>query len=315
MKTRFIFASLVLAAAAVCSCDEGISTPNTDNKGKEKPTVAVELKDNSDVDFTISLTPSADVQNYAYVIYSADSYEYAAIPSAYDIVTKSVSGTYAAASIIKGDETSKDIELKCILKDYYQICVAAISKDGLLSEVDTMTVHIPGAHPDIEFVSGVYTIDAYTSEDLGDDAFTDGLGGPFDITIYEAAPGVYATNGAWFGVFNLPLVGSYDYSDNTLTFDGKVLGDEASGTRFGSLVGYVDKTVPLAWAIFGGGSSGSDPLVFQCEVADKKATITSVKSGALEIDIYNGSSGSWAWYGIYGYFDNESTVKLKKAAE
>lgn len=313
MKIRNIIASLVLGSLVFASCDEGISTPNTANKGKAKPTLGVELKDNTDVDFNLTFTPSADVANFAYVIYTADSYDYKTIPSAYDIVTKGVTGTFAAASIINDESASKDVNVKCILKDYYQICFAAISKDGLLSEVDTMTVHIPGAHPDITFVSGVYTFTSYTSEELGSMAFMPGLGGPFDLTISESA-GVYSTSGPWFGVFNLPLVGVYDYTDNTLTFDGTVLGDEASGSYFGGLVGYVDKTVPLAWALFGGGSSGSDPLVLQCTVKDKKATITSIKSGAIEIDIFNGSSGSWANSGVFGLLDSDCSVVLKTPA-
>ena len=312
MKTRYILAALTLGSALLAASCEKDQNPNTANRGKEKPTVAVEVTDDSDVEFTLKLTPSSDALSYAYVIYTADSYDYANIPSAYDIVTKSVSGTFQSEAIIKGDESSTDVNVKCVLKEYYQICTAAISKDGLLGEVDTMTVYIPGAHPDISFVNAVYTLEPYTSEDLGEDAFADGLGDPFDIQFIEVEPAVYVATGPWFGAFNIPLVGTYNYSNNTLTFDGTVYGDEASGTYFGGLVGYVDRTVPLAWALFGGGNSGAEPLVFQCSVTDKKATISGVKSGAIEVDIYNGSSGSWSWYGVYGYFDEDCTITFKE---
>lgn len=310
MKVRNIIASLLLGSVVFASCGEKISTPNTANKGKEKPTVGIELKDNSDVDFTLTLTLSDDILSYGYVIYAADTTVYATIPSAFDIVKKSVPGAFASGAAIKGDETTVDLNFKCVLKEYYQICTAAISKDGLLSEVDTLTVYIEGAHPEITFVNAKYKITPYTKEELGDDAHAACPGTPFEVSVLEVAPSVYVTDGAWFGLANIPLVGTYDYSDNTLTFDGTEYGYEADGSIFGGLYSYIDRTVPLALAVFGGGSSGTDPLVFQCTVADKKATITSIKSGALDFSVYNGSSGSWQYAGLFGFFDEDCTIEF-----
>lgn len=310
MKVRNIIASLLLGSVVFASCGEKISTPNTANKGKEKPTVGIELKDNSDVEFTLTLTLSDDILSYGYVIFTADTTEYATIPSAFDIVKKSVSGAYASGAVIKGEETTVDLNFKCVLKEYYQICTAAISKDGLLSEVDTMTVYIPGAHPDITFVNAKYKITPYTAEELGDDAFSACPGTPFEVSIIEVEPSVYVTDGNWYGLKNIHFVGKYDYTQNTLTFDGTEYGSESDGSIFGYLVGYVDTTIPLALAVYGGGSSGTEPLVFQCTVTDKKATVTSIKSGALDFSIYNGSSGSWKYAGLYGYFDEDCTIEF-----
>lgn len=314
MKLKYLITSLVLGSLVFASCEDEISSGSSAsnvNKGKEKPTVAVEVKDHSDVDFTLTITPSEDVQNYAYVIFSADSYEYASVPSAYEIVTKSVSGTYASASIIKADETSQDVNIKCVLKDFYQVCVAAISKDGLLSEVDTMTVHIPGAHPDIAFVNATYTITPLSKAELADDAYDDPLvGTPFDVTIAEVEPAVYVLVAKWFGMFSLNLVGAYDYSDNTLTFDGIVYGKESDGSYFGYLVGLFDSNTKI-WAIYGGGKSGTEPLVLQCTVADKKAKVSSIKSGGIEIDVHQYASG-YPWLGVFGYFDEENTIEYKE---
>ena len=64
MKLRYIIASLVLGSLVFASCDDGISVPNTANKGKEKPTVATELKDSTDVEFTLTFTVSEDVASF-----------------------------------------------------------------------------------------------------------------------------------------------------------------------------------------------------------------------------------------------------------
>jgi len=315
MKFRYILTSLVLGSLVFASCEDEVApggTASSANKGKEKPTVAVEVKDYSDVEFTLTLTPSEDVANYAYAVFVADSYEYAKIPSAYELVTKAVSGTFASASIIKGDETSKDVNLKCILKEYYQVCFAAIGTNGLLSEVDTMTVHIPGAHPDVTFVEGYYTITPATAEDLAEDAYEDaGVGKPFDVAFFidEDNPAVYHAYAKWFGNFGVDMVGSYDYSNNTITFDGTEYGYEEDGSAFGYIMGLLDSN-SKCWVFYGGGKSGEDPIVFQCTVEDKKATITSIKSGGMEIDIHQYASG-YPWLGIYGYFDNENTIVYK----
>lgn len=311
MKIRYIIASVVLGSLLFTSCGDGISLPNTDNKGKAKPTVGVEITDQTETGFNIKLSPSADVQNYAYAVYATDSEEVPAAPSAYELVTRGVAGTYAANSIIKGDETSKDVKINCILKDYYHVCVAAISKSGLLGEVETKTVHIPGAHPDVTFVNAVYTFDAPMSDEFGSDAFAPGLGGPFDITIAEADPAVYVMDATWFGLFKFTLEGTYDYTDNTLTFDGTFYKD-TQGSTFGYICGYANAAQTLGWALFGGGQSGKEPLVLQCELKDKKAYVTSIKSGAIEIDIADRSSGSWAMAGIISLIDRTTKVTLKQ---
>ena len=311
MKLKYIFSALAVSALLFTSCEDE-QTPNTANKGKEKPTVAVEVTDDSQVAFTLKFTPSSDVATYSYVVYTADSYDYKTIPSAYDLVTGSVAQTFQSGSFIKGDETDKDVEVKCVLKDYYQICTAAISKDGLLSVVDTMTVHIPGAHPDIDFVNAVYTVTPYTGEDLGDDAFNpEGAGcKPFDITLEEVEPGVFTASGTWFSLLDITFTASYNYSDNTLTIDGTYYGEEADGSAFGYIVANLGGG--FFAALFGGGTSGSEPLVLQCEVVDKKAKVKGVKSGALEVDIYYNPGSGYSWQGVWGYFDEDSPIVFKE---
>lgn len=311
MKLRYIFTVLAVSSLVFASCEDE-QAPNTANKGKEKPTVQMEVVDDSDVEFTLKLTPSDDAATYSYVVFTADSYDYNSIPSAYDLVTNSVASTFQKGSFIKGDETEKEVNVKCVLKDYYQVCVAAISKDGLLSEVDTMTVHIPGAHPDVDFVDGIYTITPYTYEEIGEDAYDESIiDDPFDITIEEVEPSVYVASATWFGLFNFQFTGAYDFSANTLTFDGCIYGREAEGTYMGYIVSSLGSG--FFGAFFGGGPNGDEPLVLQCEVVDKKATVTSIKSGAFEFDIYyNGGSG-YSWFGIWGVFDEDCTIELKEA--
>lgn len=311
MKVKYIFTVLALSSLLFASCEDE-QAPNTANKGKTKPTVEVEVTDDSEVAFTLKLTPSSDVMTYSYAIYTADSYDYQTIPSAYSMVTGSAPSAFQSGTFIKGDDTEKDVEVKCVLKEYYQICTAAISKDGLLSEVDTMTVYIPGAHPDIDFVNAYYTITPYTGEELGDDAFNAAGAGckPFDILITEAEPGVFVASSSWFGLLNYSFKASYNYSDNTLTIDGVRYGKESDGSYFGYIVASLGNG--YYGALYGGGASGKEPLVFQCEVVDKKAKVVGVQSGAIEVDIYYNPGSGYSWQGIWGLFDDECQIAFKE---
>ena len=291
-----------------CSKDDGISYPNTNNKGKAKPTVGLEVTDKTDVGFTLKLTPSADVQNYAYAVFtSADGKFENGTPDAYSLVTKSVSDTYVAGSIIKGDESSKDVRINCVLQDYYQVFVAAISKDGLLGEVESTIVNIPGAHPDVTFKSGYYTITPDTKADLAPYGAFDGptVGDPFKVAIGEVEPGVFVMTGAWFGASTLSLAlrGSYDYSENTLTFSGLVYGKEASGSYF--------STSGVIYALYDSANCAvlyASPIVLKCEVKDKISTVTEIADGFMEIDIHVYASG-YPFLGIYGYFEKGYSIE------
>ncbi|MBQ2543748.1 MAG: hypothetical protein II556_02210 [Bacteroidales bacterium] len=304
MKIKYLIASLVLGSMlfASCSKDDGINYPNTNNKGKAKPTVGVEITDKTDVGFNIKLTPSADVQNYAYAVYTSTDGKFTnSIPDAYSIVTKSASGTYVAGSIIKGDETSKDVKINCVLQDYYQVCVAAISKDGLLGEVETTVVNIPGAHPDITFKEGYYTITPDTKADLEPYGAYDApyVGQPFQVAIGEVEPGTFVMTGAWFGEEKaaLPLRGSYDYSENTLTFDGLVYGKEASGTYFGENGTIYALVSPSSCAVL-----YAAPIVLKCTVKDKIATVTEISDGYMQINVH-GYPEPFPYIGMLGYFE------------
>lgn len=310
MKTRYLIAALTLGAALLSSCTEDKQEPNTKNKGKDKPAAVIEFKDNTDVEFTVTLNLSGDAVTYGYVVYAADSYEYKTIPSAYDIVTKGVTGTFVSDAVLAGDKTSADVNVKCILKDYYQICAASIDKNGLLSEVDTMTVHIPGAHPDIAFHEGIYTITPFKASDLPDGYAYPVFGGnPFEVTIAEVAPATYVMSAKWFGLVDIDFVGTYNFSDNTLSFDGTEYGYEQYGSDFGYIVGYLNSAHTLAYAINISDLSTEDPLVLGCTVKDKVATVSSIKSGNLELTIaqYN---GGWGLAGLYGYFDSTSKIEF-----
>lgn len=310
MKIKYIIASLVLGSLlfASCSKDDGISYPNTNNKGKAKPTVGLEITDKTDVGFTLKLTPSADVQNYAYAIFTSTDGNFTnSIPDAYSIVTKSVNGTYTSASIIKGDETSKDVRISCVLQDYYQVSVAAISKDGLLGEVETTVVNIPGAHPDVAFKAGYYTITPDTKADLEPYGAYDGptVGQPFKVTIGEVEPGTFVMTGAWFGEqgATLPLRGTYDYSENKLTFNGLVYGYESDGSYFsdnGVIYALLNSTT--CFVLY------AAPLVLKCTVEDKVATVTEIEDGYMEIDVH-GYPSPYPFIGILGYFEKDYKIE------
>ena len=105
--------------------------------------------------------------------------------------------------------------------------------------------------------------------------------------------------GAWFGEEKaaLPLRGSYDYSENTLTFDGLVYGAENKGTFFGekgtiyALVS--DSSCAVLYAA---------PIVLKCTVKDKIATVTEISDGYMQINIH-GYPSPYPYIGMLGYFE------------
>lgn len=292
--------ALIAATAAMMlvGCAED-NTPNTANKGKEKPTVEVELTDNTDTEFNLKVTSSSNTKYFGYVVYDGKDNE---VPSAYDIVTGNLAN-YLDFKLFENDGSAKDAVVKCILNDDYQVFAAAITETGLLGEVSELNVNIEGAHPEIELVEGVYTITPYPASEEDEYEPTDAAQEPFNVTVSKLNAAQYLVTGKWFGFATLSFVASFDFNDNSLVMDGRVYsqGSISSSSWFGGLIGYTNSARTLAWALFGAGSNGTDPMIFDCDVKDKKASLVSVRQG-IDIEIYNYSAGTWNWNSTIGWF-------------
>lgn len=289
--------ALIAATAAMmlsgCAKD---NTPNTANKGKEKPKVEVELSDNTDTEFNLKITPSSNVKYFGYVVYDGKDNE---TPSAYDIVTDNLAN-YLDFNLFESDGTSKDALIKCILNDDYQVFAAAITESGLLSEVTELKVNIEGAHPEIELVEGVYTITPSPASPEDEYEPTDAAQKPFNVTVSKLNAAQYLVSGAWFGFANISFVATFNFNDNSLVMDGRVYSQGAiQDSWFGSLIGYANTERTLAWALFGAGDDGSAPMIFDCDIKDKKASLSSVRQG-IDIEIY--TYPGQQWYRTIGMF-------------
>ena len=68
--------------------------------------------------------------------------------------------------------------------------------------------------------------------------------------------------------------------DGSLYSQGKV-----TDSRFNYFLGFANEAKTLAWVLFGAGQKGTAPMIFTCDVKDKKAIPSSVKQG-IDIEIY-----------------------------
>lgn len=281
--------ALVVAAAAFvlsgCTVD---NNPSTDNRGKEKPVVEMELSDNTETEFNLKITPSSNTKYFGYIVYAgADN----ATPSAYDIVMDNLSG-YLDFNLFENDGAAKDALVKCILNDDYQVFAAAITESGLLGEVTELKVNIKGAHPEIELMEGKYTITPSAAIEGEYDPIKLALE-PFEVTISKLDATRYIVSGTWFNYGTLPFVAEFNFSDNTLSMDGSIYSKgKVTESYFNSFVGYASSDKTLAWALFGAGERGTDPMIFTCEVKDKKAIPSAVKQG-IDIEIYTYPDQDW----------------------
>lgn len=268
-------AALVLAG---CTKD---NDPNTANRGKEKPKVEVELADHIDTEFNLRITPSSNSKYVGYVVYTGTDN---AAPSAYDIVTDNLTG-YLDFKLFENDGNPKDALVKCILNDDYQVFAASITESGLLSEVTELKVNIKGAHPEIELLEGTYTITPSKAIE-GEYEPIDVAVEPFNVTITKLDATRYIVSGPWFNFANIALVATFSYDNNTLSMDGSLYSQgEVTDSRFGYFLGFANEAKTLAWVLFGAGQKGTAPMIFTCDVKDKKAIPSSVKQG-IDIEIY-----------------------------
>lgn len=303
-KLLYLFGLPLLAVAAmsVASCEDD-SEPSKANKGKEKPVVSVEIADSTTTEFVLRIKGSEGTKYVGYAVYSGGK---ATAPSAYEILTQDISGTVATHVYESGSAEFTDTVM-CVVNDNYQVFAAAMTESGLIGDVTELPLTIVGAHPAVSLVLGDYDISPSEEAVADFDAtYSARTSQPMTITLSKVSDTQYVASGYWFNLFGLDFVGTYDYSTNRLSFDGTMWDSQTGavdpdGSYFGYVLGYIDSSIPTGWALFGAGSSGTLPMIFQCEVSGTDSVPVSVVQG-IDFRLYNGSSGSWVRQSHIAYF-------------
>ncbi len=293
---------IAVAGGIFASCTDN-SELSQANKGKEKPSVSVSCVDSTLTEFYLNFQASEGSKYVAYAVYAGDAYTE---PSAYEVLTKDVSGTIASNVYECGSEAFTDTVL-CILKDDYHVYAAAMTGDGLIGEVTKYDVTIEGAHPAVTLKLGTYTItpsaEAVAQFDPTYEKYT---AEPMSITLSQFSDTEFLASGYWFNLLSFDFVGTYDYSKNQLVFDGTVYWGEEYGTEndFGGAF-WLSKSDGIIYALWGAGSEGYDPMIFQCKVAGEDAIPTSVVQG-IDFEAYY--YPSYEWISSLAYFEGGETI-------
>ena len=132
----FLVAGLAITMIAGCDSDE---TLGLNNKGKEKPTVEFSIDKRGDVELVVTLTPSESASQYAYMLCAGKGND---APVALDLLCGNATGAYDNNMVTySSDETPTTTDTLYVApgKDY-EFFVAAITEEGVLSEVQRFSV-------------------------------------------------------------------------------------------------------------------------------------------------------------------------------
>lgn len=149
----------------------------------------------------------------------------------------------------------------------------------------------------VELQLGDYQID-YTNANGDPDSFMSKLV-QYDDTYYA----LYAV---WFGAFNgyanPILLGKADYANSQIVFDGTYLSNGQPSTRsaFGGGFYYYDQAQTMMLAFWGGGNSGTEPVVIDF---DEDGYMTAISY--CDYSVHNASSGA-----MLGVFDSLNDGKM-----
>lgn len=295
------YIALSVVAGLACGCTEETQL-GEQNKGKERPSVEISVdrveavadEYGSTINCTFSLSVSDGAAEYGYVVlYGEDT----VIPGAYSILAGEVTENIASGVFFHNDgDTPAQYSFSFSLlpdevPDDFTVCAAAITSEGLTSEVAVETIDaddivIPEPEPDFTVLRGRYIV-RYATDDRNDKPletetpdmeFVMGLS-PFE-GIRPAGledEELYVFAGCWFNmaeVFGLTagaavppqLVGVLDKDNLTITFDYMLdpssVGSDRTQWR-------IQEASPYQTALqsgeelymFRGGGNGEEPVV------------------------------------------------------
>lgn len=317
----FLVAGLAITMIAGCDSDE---TLGLNNKGKEKPTVEFSIDKRGDVELVVTLTPSESVAQYAYMLCTGKGND---APLALDLVCGDASGAYDNNMVTySSDETPTKTDTLLVAADSdYEFFIAAISGDGVLSEVKRVSVTTRDyTYP----AEGSYLVN-YPSL-YPDYVLNSGSGEPFQadlIFIPEAdafAPLIrsgyeYILALDLFNVFGstddspIWFVGYNDLENDCLVFDALVDYDGKTQTfvpytdAFGSLLGALSQS--LVYALFAEGEDGTDPFTISYDIDGNLKELS-----YLEMDLYQYAQG-FPYVGIYDAVVGGTLTRIAEAPE
>lgn len=302
----FLVAGLAITMIAGCDSDE---TLGLNNKGKEKPTVEFSIDKRGDVELVVTLTPSESASQYAYMLCTGKGND---APVALDLLCGNATGAYDNNMVTySSDETPTTTDTLYVApgKDY-EFFVAAITEEGVLSEVQRISVttreatypaegsflvNYPSLYPDYEVINT-----ASGEPFLADlifipegDAFKPLLSSGYEYVLALDLFNLFGSTDdspIWF-------VGYNDLANDCLVFDALFDYNSETGTFypytdvFGSLLGRYDENT--VYALFGGGEDGDEPVTLTYDVDGNLQEMS-----FLEMDFFQYAQG-YPWLGMY----------------
>lgn len=307
------YITIFLATGLLMGCTEKTQL-GEDNKGKERPSVGItvdeittsEITSGVSVSCKFTLAVSHDAGQYAYAVLEGTD---VAAPDAYSILVGEVTGTVAAGTFfLKDGDAPTQYSFSSAIEEGepypdYTVFAAAITPDGLTSEVASATVRgdeIPEPVPDFDVRRGGYNVN-FVSDGGGIRIESEHPGDVFLVALipYEGVRGtddadseLWVLNSSWFNIaetlgmkagsaVNPFLLGKLDRKNFTITFDRmidpqSIVSDRTKWRIF--------KSSPYETAISsnaglymmrGGGRNGTEPVVLTLDRTGKPLTLSS----------------------------------------
>lgn len=272
-----ILALGVAAFSSSCQKDEVLGAQN---QGRPRPTAEVTVTALDDYHVNFTVTASENASQYAYAIFADEPVDI----DQYDVLTGNITTALQTEVFNSADTPSTDIALLVEPETTLYIYSCAITSTGLLSEAAYQSVT---TLPQVQIQTGLYTVN-YTA---GADVANPMTGQPFDFSLagLEYADGSvgYVIMANWFNLapagytVDPMLVGTADPTTRTITFDGTFGGFTEDGgfgiyeqNAFGTGFMYYDQAQTMLLAFWGGGNSGTDPVVIEYDENGYLTTIS-----------------------------------------
>ncbi|MGN1233888.1 MAG: hypothetical protein ACI4UJ_10645 [Candidatus Cryptobacteroides sp.] len=304
----FLVAGLAITMIAGCDNDE---TLGENNKGKEKPTVALSIDKRGDVEIAFTITPSESAAQYAYMLCEGKGND---APLALDLVCGDATGAFNNyMATYSSDETpTKSDTLYVSAGSDYEFFLAAITEEGVLSEVSRVSittrdytypaegsfiVNYPSLYPD-------YVLNENSGEPFQADLLFIPDAAPFAPLIKSGYEYILALD--LFNIFGstddspIWFVGYNDFENDCLVFDALFDYDSDSQVyypydgAFGNLLGFYSYADRIVYALFGEGEDGDQPFTVSYDIDGNLQELS-----YLEMDLFQYAQG----YPYIGIFD------------
>ena len=301
---KSILAILGTGALLVSACTDKEHELSTQNRGKAKPTLDVEMSDHTLKTFELEFTLSSDAAYFGYAVFAVNEGETISAPSAYDIISGAAS-TAGAILCDTGKASDPKADCYCVATEDYKVYAVPMTETGLLGEVKSLDVHIDGALPKFTINNGIYEV---TTTEAHPEASNPKAVGKhrFQIQMYNAV--TYLLSSDYFGhlssMESAPyLVGKPDFKRNQLVFDGSTYdpdeGFSSENCFYYNLYWYWNDARTEAAGYVGSGESYTGAARFQGD--DETSLLTEVVDG-FGVMVYANDGSGWAPAYLFDFF-------------